>query len=82
MIPTKMTSGDPHQEHANGGSGCRVARQNARYVPVSEVEKCCRIEVVLGDAPDGLGRTEFFVEVRRENICDTNGPLARDEVVS
>lgn len=40
---------------------------------ISEVDTRCRIEVVLGKS---LERTEFLVEVLREEICDANGPLA------
>ena len=46
---------------------------------ISEVEKRCRIEVVLGS---GLDRLVILVEVLREEICDANGPLARDDAVS
>ena len=45
---------------------------------ISEVEKRCRIEVVLGS---GSERTVFLVEVLREEICDANGPLAREQLV-
>ena len=55
---------------------------NTTKCTISEVERRCRIEVVLDDAPDGQERTEFLVEVLREEICDANGPLARDDVVS
>ncbi len=30
----------------------------------------------------GLERTEFLVEVLREEVLDANGPMARDDVVS
>ena len=53
--------------------------KNTTKCRVSEVEKCCRIEVVLGSGSD---RSEFLVEVLREVVCDANGPLARDDVVS
>ena len=53
--------------------------ENTTKCTISEVENRCRIEVVLDS---GLDRTEFLVEVLRENICDANGPLARDDVVS
>ncbi|KAF6239805.1 hypothetical protein HO173_002351 [Letharia columbiana] len=45
---------------------------------ISEVEKRCRIKVVLGS---GSERTEFLVEVLRQNICDAVGPLAREDSV-
>ena len=45
---------------------------------ISEVEKRCRIEVVLGS---GLERTEFLVEVLKKEICDAIGPLAREDEV-
>lgn len=48
--------------------------ENTSRCTISEVEKRCRIEVVLGR---GSTRTEFLVEVLKEEICDANGPLAR-----
>lgn len=61
------------------------ARQWGIWVPsnttkctISEVEKRCRIEVVLESGPE---RTELVVEVLREEICDANGPLAREDRV-
>ena len=45
---------------------------------ISEVERCCRIEVILGSGTD---RTEFLVEVLRKEISDANGPLARHHAV-
>lgn len=45
---------------------------------ISEAEKRARIEVILGSGSD---RTEFLVEVLREEIWDANGPLARDDRV-
>ena len=52
---------------------------NTTKCKISEVDKCCRIEVVLDSGSD---RTEFLVEVLKEIIFDANGPLARDDVVS
>ena len=40
---------------------------------ISEVEKRCRIEIVLDS---GSNRTEFLVKVLKEGICDANGPSA------
>lgn len=51
---------------------------NTTKCTISEAEKRCRIEVILDS---GLERTEFLVEVLREEICDANGPLARDDRV-
>ena len=41
---------------------------------ISEVEKRCRIEIVLDS---GSNRTEFLVKVLKEGICDANGPSPR-----
>lgn len=49
--------------------------ENTTQCKISEVEKRCRIEVVLDSGSD---RTEFLVEVLMEEICDANGPLARE----
>ena len=53
--------------------------KNTTKCTISEVDKCCRIEVELDGGSD---RIEFLVEVLREVICDANGPLAREDVVS
>lgn len=49
--------------------------ENTTMCKISEVEKRCRNEVVLDSGSD---RTEFLVEVLMEEICDANGPLARE----
>ena len=48
---------------------------NTTKCAISEIEKRCRIEVILDSGSD---RTEFLVEVLKEEICDANGPLARE----
>lgn len=53
--------------------------KNTTKCTISEVEQRCRIKVVLDSE---LDRTEFLVEVLREIVCDANGPLAREDVVS
>ena len=75
---------DSNEDHF--GRPTHRARQWGIWVPknttkctISEVDKCCRIEVVLDGGSD---RIEFLVEVLREVICDANGPLAREDVVS
>ena len=52
---------------------------NTTKCTISDKESCCRIEVVLDS---GLERTEFLVEVLREEVLDANGPMAKDDVVS
>lgn len=51
--------------------------KNMTKCSISEVQKRCRIEVVLGSGPD---RLEILVEILREKILDANGPWARDDV--
>ena len=41
---------------------------------ITESDGLCKIEVVVGKGPD---RTEFVVEVVKEDIPDAQGPLAR-----
>lgn len=53
--------------------------ENTTECTISKQEERCRIKVVLDS---GLDRTEFLVEVLREIVCDANGPLAREDVVS
>ena len=54
---------------------------NTTKCTISELDLCCKIEVILDDVEDGLGRIEFLVEVLREEVCDAKKPMASDDVV-